>query len=44
MIVSNETEKVDISDRLKKLDELKSSGLISQKEYEEKRKQLISSL
>lgn len=42
--VSRETDKGDLSDRLKKLDELKSSGLISQEEYEEKRKQLISSL
>ena len=42
--VSNVPDKDDLFARLKKLDELKNSNLISQEEYEEKRKQLISSL
>lgn len=41
---ANESDKGNLADRLKKLDELKSTGLISEEEYEEKRKQLISSL
>ena len=43
--VTNELDnKSNLTERLMKLDELKYSGLISQEEYDEKRKQLISSL
>lgn len=42
--IPDDSDKSDLADRLKKLDELKNSNLISQEEYEEKRKQLISSL
>lgn len=44
VVTSNDPDKGNLTERLKKLDELKSAGLITQEEYDEKRKQLISSL
>ena len=44
VVMTNDSDKRDLTERLKKLDELKNSGLISQEEYDEKRKQLISLL
>lgn len=44
VVTANGSDKGDLPERLRKLDELKSAGLITQEEYDEKRKQLISSL
>lgn len=43
-VSDNTVNDVDISDRLKTIDNLRAEGLISQEEYEEKRNKLISSI